>query len=94
MSGAVTEMHASSSREVGHVRRTVGASEKSRNLGLARRSKQERAVEVSLMSGRVERGSIWEEENVNVGDEDPHIYITGWRRNIITLSSVTTPTAP
>jgi hypothetical protein len=33
MPAAITEMYASRSREMGHVRRTVGASETSRNLG-------------------------------------------------------------
>jgi hypothetical protein len=53
-------------------------------------SKQERDVELSLMSGQVEGGSIREGHNGHVGNEDPYIYITGWQRNIITLSSVTT----
>jgi hypothetical protein len=42
------------------------------------------------MSGRVEGGSIWEEVNVDVGDEDLYIYHPGWQRNIIIFSSVTT----
>jgi hypothetical protein len=46
------------------------------------------------MSGWVEAGSIREGQNADVGDEDPYIYITGWQRNIITLSSATTSTTP
>jgi hypothetical protein len=86
MSGKPMETNTSSGSE--KVRRPSGAHDPSRNSGSVRDSKQSRDVELSS-TDREAGGSIQERGNAEGDDGDPYNYITGWRKNIITLASVT-----